>query len=84
MSHDAVNQGTALQITFYINTNSLTMAPKWSKADDKKLAELFRKSPSKGGVSTRDLSAKTVRAVGEKHWPGREYKSFGPLFRKKA
>lgn len=62
-----------------LGSKTLTITPKWSKDDDAKLASLFRKPRSKGGVSASDLTADTVRAVGEKHWPGREYKNFAPL-----
>jgi len=36
------------------------------------------------GVSTADLSAKEIQKVNKEHFKEREYKNFGPLFRKKA
>jgi hypothetical protein len=57
---------------------------KWGKEDDVKLAELFRRGARNGGVSTTDLGAKAVKAVNQEHFPERDYKNFGPLFRKKA
>jgi hypothetical protein len=65
----------------------LTMAEtqrKWGKADDTKLAELFRSGPRGGGVSSTDLVAKNIHAVIQAHFPSREYKNFAPLFRSKA
>jgi hypothetical protein len=57
---------------------------KWGKEDDAKLAELFRRGPRNGGVSTKDLSAKAIKKVNEAYFKERAYKNFGPLFRKKA
>lgn len=56
----------------------------WNKIDDAKLAELFRKPPSRGGVSSSDLSQQHIEQVRSKHWPDRTYKNFSQLFRKKA
>ena len=56
----------------------------WGKVDDAKLSALFRKPPSRGGVSSHDLSQKAIEKVCTTHWPNRPYKSFSQLFRKKA
>ena len=65
--------------------HSATMAPKkWGVEDDKKLAELFRRGPRSGGISTSDLGSKAIHAIIAKHFPEREYKNFAPLFRGKA
>ena len=65
--------------------------PAWSKKDDAKLAELFRKGPSHGGISSNDTSVNTAKKVLLTHFPERckpdvhkAYKNFGPLFREKA
>jgi len=57
---------------------------KWGKEDDAKLKELFRRGVRNGGVSTTDLGTKAVKEVNDKYFPNRDYKNFGPLFRKKA
>jgi hypothetical protein len=57
---------------------------KWGKEDDAKLAELFRRGPRSGGVSSLDLNAKEIRKVNENHFPLRPFKNFSPLFRSKA
>jgi hypothetical protein len=59
-------------------------AAKWSKADDAKLAELFRKGTRNHGISTKDLSAKYIHKVIKDHFPEREFKNFSVLFRRKA
>jgi hypothetical protein len=59
-------------------------AAKWSKADDAKLAELFRKGTRNHGISTKDLSAKYIHKVIKDHFPDREFKNFSVLFRRKA
>ena len=62
------------------------MVKSWSKADDEKLAALFRKFPSKGGIDHTDTHRTTVRAVLDKFFPERkeDYHNFAPLFRKKC
>jgi hypothetical protein len=60
------------------------MVKKWGKEDDAKLKELFQRGPHKGGVSTNDLSTKALQAINSKYFPERDYKNFGPLFRKKV
>ena len=35
----------------------------WNKVEDAKLAELFRKPPSRGGASSTDLSQKNIEKV---------------------
>ena len=59
-------------------------AKKWGKAEDLKLADLFKRGLRSKGVSPTDLSTKAIRAVLETHFPDREYRSFAPLFRAKA
>lgn len=57
----------------------------WKEEDNKKLAALFAKKPSQGGVSAKDLSTKHIDSVHEKHFKqSTELKNFRPLFRKKA
>tara|TARA_B100000780_G_scaffold251616_1_gene198338 strand:+ start:47 stop:328 length:282 start_codon:yes stop_codon:yes gene_type:complete len=56
----------------------------WGKEHDRKLLELFDRRTNRGKVSTEDLSKKYIESVLKKHFPGRSYKSFSPLFRKKA
>jgi hypothetical protein len=57
---------------------------KWNKAKDAELAELFRKGPTHGGISTRDLSKKYIHHVIKEFFPDRNYKTFAPLFRDKV
>ena len=59
-------------------------APKWGKQDDAKLAALFRKKLSKGGVSPQDLGRDNIEKVRQTHFPERAYRNFAPLFRRKA
>ena len=56
----------------------------WGKEHDRKLLELFDRRTNRGKVSTEDLSKKYIESVLKKHFPGRSYASFSPLFRKKA
>lgn len=57
----------------------------WKGEDDKKLAALFAKKPSQGGVDYRDLSTKYIDSVHEKHFrTSTELKNFRPLYRRKA
>jgi hypothetical protein len=60
------------------------MASTWSKADDQKLFALFRKPPSKGGLNPTHTKPADIRKVIEKHWPGKKYESFAPLYRRKC
>lgn len=63
------------------------MAKKWRSEDDLKLAELFRKGQSKGGVRSKDFNRQYIKEVLLKHFPerGEEYlTNFAPLFRRKA
>ena len=62
----------------------MTTQKKWGPDEDTKLARLFSVRPSRGGVSSLDLSQKAVKAVHSKHFPERPYKTFAPLFRRKA
>ena len=56
----------------------------WGKNEDLKLHRLFRIRNDRGGVDSRDLTQKSVKAVQEKNFPDRPYKNFAPLFRNKA
>ena len=56
----------------------------WKKADDVKLAELFRRGPSKGGISTKGLKPEDIHKVIANFFPDRNYTSFAPLFRRKV
>ena len=57
---------------------------KWNKTEDAKLAALFRKPPSRGGISSTDKSQKNIEKARAEHWPNRTYKNFSQLFRSKA
>ena len=57
---------------------------KWTKKEDQQLSELFRKGFKNHGLNPRDLSAKAVHHAQEKFFPGRTYKSFSQLYRRKA
>ena len=54
--------------------------PRWSKADDAKLAELFR-NDKKLAV---DLDTKSVQTLHRAHWPEKQFGTFSALFRRKA
>ena len=56
----------------------------WGKNEDLKLHRLFKIRNDRGGVDSRDLTQKSVKAVQEKNFPDRPYKNFAPLFRSKA
>ena len=56
----------------------------WGKNEDLKLHRLFKIRNDRGGVDSRDLTQKSVKAVQEKHFPDRPYKNCAPLFRNKA
>ena len=56
----------------------------WGKNEDLKLHRLFKVRNDRGGVDSRDLTQKSVKAVQEKNFPDRPYKNFAPLFRSKA
>lgn len=60
------------------------MAKKWGKEEDAKLAALFSKKPSRGGVSTKDLSKPAIEKVRNEHFKDRSYTAFSTLYRKKA
>lgn len=62
------------------------MVKSWCKADDDKLASLFRKPVSKGGIDHTDVHQKTVRHILDTFFPERkeDYHNFAPLFRKKC
>jgi len=63
------------------------MVENWKVADDKKLAELFRKGHSKGGCDPKRKNKEYVQGhVLPKFFPDRieDYKNFGPLYRRKA
>lgn len=62
----------------------MTKSANWKKEDDAKLLALMQKGPYKGGVSTTDLTAKTIHKVLDKFFPEKKYQNFAPLFRKKA
>jgi hypothetical protein len=62
----------------------MTTQTKWAAADNAKLAHIFRKGPTNGGVDIGDLSVAYVTSVHNKHFPARDYNNFAPLFRKKA
>jgi glutamyl-tRNA reductase len=49
------------------------MVKQWGLEDDAKLKELFRRGPRNGGISTKDLNAKAIKAINEKYFPEREY-----------
>ena len=75
---------TASQLVVLMQCHSLysfTMA-KWGKAEDAKLANLF-KAP-RNLVNPRDLSIEAVKAVHKKYFSDRNYNSFAPLYRAKA
>jgi hypothetical protein len=57
---------------------------KWGKDEDAKLASLFRKGLTHGGVSSKDLTADTIKAINNKYFKERDPKNFSPLFRAKA
>ena len=59
-------------------------AKKWGKEDDAKLAELFRKGPRNGGISTKDISKPYIETIIKKHFPTRIYNTFAPLYRTKV
>ena len=58
--------------------------PVWNKSDDKKLKALFLKQVRKGGIDPQDLDSKTIHQVIANHWPDRKYKTFAPLYKRKA
>lgn len=62
----------------------MTKAKKWGSAEDAKLATLFSKPESKGGVNPKLLTKKDVEAARAKHFPDRPYASFSQVFRSKA
>ena len=64
------------------NTNKAVK--KWDKEDDAKLAALFRKGLSHGGISATDLNVNTIKSINDKYFKEREAKNFTPLFRAKA
>lgn len=53
---------------------------KWSKEDDAKLLSLFKSKQIDPDIT--DLQS--VKRAHQRHFPEREYKNFGPLFRKKC
>jgi hypothetical protein len=55
---------------------------RWSKADDKKLAELFRTPRNK--VDPEDLSIEAVKEVHKRYFKQFKYQNFAPLYRDKA
>lgn len=76
-----IQTDTASNVTFRL-IESLTMT-NWTKADDAKLAALFRKGPHKG-ISTKDLKPKTIHQIIDQHFADKKYANFAPLFRRKA
>ena len=57
---------------------------RWSKQQDEKILSLFEKQVSRGGISSEDLSKKTIANIVSKFFPERTYSNFAPLFRRKA
>lgn len=55
---------------------------RWNTSDDAKLIELFRTPHN--GVDPEKTDKDSVKAVQQKYWPNRDYKSFAPLYRTKA
>ena len=55
----------------------------WTSADDRKLAELFRKG-AKGGIDHRDTSPEAIKKLIQLHFPGRTYNSTAQLFKRKS
>jgi hypothetical protein len=83
----ATTKTTATTIVFLVVVDdqiwaSLTMTggKRWDSAEDKKLAELFRKDKK----LAYELDTKSIQQVHRAHWPDREFGSFSPLFRRKA
>ena len=59
----------------------------WTLADDKKLAQLFRRgSVSRGGLSSKNIKPSDIHDAINRFFPEytKRYSSFAPLFRRKA
>jgi hypothetical protein len=55
---------------------------RWGKADDKKLAELFR--TPRNNIDPEDLSIEAVKSIHKKYFNQFKYQNFAPLYRDKA
>ena len=62
-----------------------TRSGNWNSGDDAKLASLFRRGRKNGGLDPRKLSKEYIENhVIAKHWPGKKYTSFRPMYVSKA
>ena len=57
---------------------------RWSKADDKKLFEQFRRGGNRGGIDPKKLRPKDMHEVIRRFYPEKTFENFGGLFRRKA
>jgi hypothetical protein len=60
--------------------STMENAPRWSTADDKKLAELFRKNKN----LAINLDTKSVQNLHRAHFSDRKFPTFSSLFCRKA
>lgn len=58
------------------------MVKSWSKSDDAKLFALFNQA--NGGLDPNKTDLQSCKAAHQKYFSDREYKNFGPLYRKKC
>lgn len=58
----------------------------WTKADDRKLAEFFRRGPSKNGLSSKSIKPADIHDAINRFFPEytNRYATFAPLYRRKA
>ena len=71
----------------YLSDTSLALAMvrSWNDSDNKKLADLFRKGPNRGGIDSTKYDKDTIHKVLSKHFGDEfEFKNFSPLFKRKC
>ena len=56
----------------------------WTAADDRKLAELFRRGTRNGGIGHKDISPDAIKKLIKLHFPGRTYNLTAQLFERKS
>ena len=81
----------SLEFLVVCNMAKADGVPTWNKTDNAKLAELFRKGPGRGGISSQDTSVNTAKKILLQFFlehckpdVHKAYKSFGPLFQEQA
>ena len=58
--------------------------PKYNNENDKVLFYLFDQRSGRDQVDPNNFRKENIQGVLENHFPGRNYKHFSPLFRRKA